>query len=384
MGRLIENLKQLSLTLRDVFILFCPKAISKLFFTDVQYAFLAHPIEFLPDIARKYPFATKLPKWALKLISLFHPPIILSKVTGYRDKNGCPINGYIVFCSLTTRLMLLNENRARKKILQAVKFCEKLNVKLLGLGAFVPIVTDHGAFLRQNNVSMSITNGDAFSAIIAAKNVLKASKLARFDNQKIILAIVGAAGFVGSMSTKILSKHFKNLILIDRNIQKLNEVLNLIKNNKSINIQVSNDVSIVKTADIILTVTNAPGAIIRPHMLKPKSIIVDAAQPRNVSKKVVNEREDVIVIESGIAEIKGLKVNCDFGLKKENEVYSCFAELLLLCWLKNFEEDHIDNISDDYIKILMDNMEEAGIEVAEFRNDKGFIQNGLFKSIFNH
>ncbi len=93
---------------------------------------------------------------------------------------------------------------------------------------------------------------------------------------------------------------------------------------------------------------------VRSDHLKPGSIVIHAAQPRNVSVKVPQERKDVVVIESGVAEVKGLKVNCDFGLRKENEVYSCFAELLLLCWMKEYDEDHVDPISEEYVLKLWD------------------------------
>ncbi|MCX5749126.1 MAG: hypothetical protein NTZ10_02645 [Candidatus Saganbacteria bacterium] len=343
---------------------------------------MAHPIELLPDIARKYPFANNAPKWFLKGISKLHPPVILSKITGYKGRDGRTVDGWVVFCSLSTRMMLLNEKRARTKILKAAKFSEKLDAKLLGLGAFVPIVTDHGAYL-QGKVKMSITNGDAFSAVIAAKNVIKAADLAGLDKEKVKLAVVGAAGFVGSMSSKLLLKYFSDITLIDKNkedVKTLGEELKKKSGNK--NIVVSFDISDIKNADIVLTVTNTPGVIVRSKHLKTKSIIIDAAQPRNVSVKVPYEREDVIVIESGVAEVDGLNVNCDFGLRKENEVYSCFAELLLLCWMREYNEDHVNRISESYVLKLWDEMEKAGIRMASFRNVKQSINTVDFNRVF--
>lgn len=374
----MNNLKEIILTIRDILLHFLPKFVIKIIMGKGDYVFLAHPIELLPDIARKYPFAEKLSKKWLKIISRNHPPIILSKVTGFKGQDGKPIEGWIVFCSLSTRMMLLNNKLARKKILAAAKFSEKLNAKLLGLGAFVPIVTDHGAYL-QGKVNMSITNGDAFSAVIAIKNVLKAVEMACLDKNKIQLAIVGAAGFVGSICSKLSIERFPNIVLIDKNVKGL-EVLykKLIEKGSERNISISEEIGRIYSADLILVVTNTPGVIVRSKHLKPGAIIIDAAQPRNVSAKVPYEREDVIVVESGIAEVEGLDVNCDFGLKKTNEVYSCFAELLLLCWMKIYNEDHIDPIAEDYVRKLWDESERAGIKIADFRNITGFVDKGKF------
>jgi len=379
---MVENLKQILFTIRDILIPILPKLFVRALIGKGEYVFLAHPIELLPDIARKYPFARNSPKWLLKGISKLHPPIILSKITGYKGRDGRSVDGWVVFCSLSTRMMLLNEKRARTKILKAAKLSEKLNAKLLGLGAFVPIVTDHGAFL-QGKVKMSITNGDAFSAVIAAKNVITSSDWAQFDRNNVKLAIVGSAGFVGSMSSKLLLKYFSNLTLVDKNIDGV-KVLGeeLKKRNGNKNIIVSSDINDIKYSDIVLTVTNTPGVIVRSKHLKPKSIVIDAAQPRNVSAKVPYEREDVVVIESGVAEVDGLDVNCDFGLRKESEVYSCFAELLLLCWMREYNDDHIDRISESYVLKLWDEMDKAGIRIADFRNITGFINKDNFDKVF--
>ena len=118
---LASNLKSVASSIRDFSLLFLPSFISQKIMGKGEYVFLAHPIE-LPDITRKCPFASKLPKWLLKIISKYHPPIILSKITGYKGKDGRAIDGWVVFCSLSTRMMLLNEKRARLKILRAARF----------------------------------------------------------------------------------------------------------------------------------------------------------------------------------------------------------------------------------------------------------------------
>ena len=84
---------------------------------------------------------------------------------------------------MSTRMIILHKEHAKKKILAAAKFSEKLGAKLLGLGAFVPIVTEHGTYL-QGKVNMSLPNGDAFSAVIAA-NVIKAAELAGLDGKNL-------------------------------------------------------------------------------------------------------------------------------------------------------------------------------------------------------
>jgi predicted amino acid dehydrogenase len=158
----------------------------------------------------------------------------------------------------------------------------------------------------------------------------------------------------------------------------------LLEKSPTSKIDASDKIDDIINADLILVVTNTPGAIVRSKHLKSGAIVIDAAQPRNVSAKVPCEREDVIVIESGIAEVDGLHVNCDFGLKKENEVYSCFAELLLLCWMNEYDEDHVDPIKEDYVLKLWEVADKAGIKIADFRNITGFVDESKFTELYKH
>ena len=61
--------------------------------------------------------------------------------------------------------------------------------------------------------------------------------------------------------------------------------------------------SALRKADIVITVTSALDSVIDSKDLKPGSVICDVARPRDVSKKVVVERNDVFVIEGGVVDV---------------------------------------------------------------------------------
>lgn len=373
---MLKTLISLFWTFRDLLVLILPASFAKFLVGKGEFVFLAHPLDLLPDIARKYPIASRMPKWLLKIISRYHPPTILGKVKGFRKQDGSIAEGWIVFCSLSTRMMVLKEALAKKKILQAAKFSEKLGGKILGLGAFVPIMTEDGTYLK-GKTKMALTTGSAFSAVIAIQNVLKASKLAKLDFKKCNLAVIGAAGSVGSVCAKALARDFENILLIDKNIPGLDKISTSLKqafNQK--NIIQSDDINKIKDADIVLVVTNTPGAIVRSTHLKPGAMIVDAAQPRNVSIKVPHERKDVVVIESGIAEADSITVDCNIGFESKKEVYSCLAEVLILTWMQSFG-DHVGDVDFDYAMKLWEVADKAGVRVGRFRSCLGMIDEGF-------
>ncbi|MBU3911088.1 MAG: hypothetical protein KKD90_00700 [Candidatus Omnitrophica bacterium] len=373
----METFKQIFVTFRDLLIPFMPRFIVRLLVGKGDFIFMAHAID-LSDFSKKYPFADWLPKNHLKAFSKNLWTIIGSKITGFRLKDGTVSNGWLIFCPLSTRMMVLKKEMARKKIIKAARFAEKLDVKILGLGAFIPILSDDGMLLA-DKVNMAITTGNNFSAVIAAKNVLEISRRVGLDTAKAKLAVVGAAGSVGSVASKLMDAKFKYKILIDKNLAALNKTCEEFSFKHSDTV-ISNNINLIKEADVVLAVTNVPGAVVRSAHLKPGALVVDAAQPKNVSGKIPVERKDVIVVESGIAEAENLKVNFDFGLRKENEVFSCLAEVLLLLWMDRVES-HLGSTDYNYAEELMDVFEGAGIKLADFRNRLGFITQGEIDNI---
>jgi predicted amino acid dehydrogenase len=86
----------------------------------------------------------------------------------------------------------------------------------------------------------------------------------------------------------------------------------------------------LQQADMVLTVTNAIEAVIEPHHLKSGAVVCDVARPRDVSRQVVNARNDVLVIEGGMVRVPGpVNFNFDFGFPP-GMAYACMAETITL------------------------------------------------------
>jgi len=90
------------------------------------------------------------------------------------------------------------------------------------------------------------------------------------------------------------------------------------------------DVSRIREADAIITVTSSDAAIIMPEHLKPGAIICDVARPRDVSVRVAKERKDILVIEGGVVAVPGdVNFNFNFGFP-EKTAYACMSETMIL------------------------------------------------------
>jgi fatty aldehyde-generating acyl-ACP reductase len=340
------------------------------------YAFLVHPPE-ITDVAKKFPIAKLIPKSIIEIIIKHLPPLVGSKITGFRLSDGTKVKGWIVICPLTARQMMEDQELAREKVLASVRLAEKLKCTVIGLGAFTSIVTDGGLYLR-DKVKIGLTTGNAYAAALALENLSLTLTKTNKQLKNCTIAVVGAAGSVGSACAKILASQVKNIILIDKREEELKSLVKEIGSN---NITWFAQLPVPINADAIITATSAAGGIIHAEHLLPGTIVIDCAQPHNVSDQVVKSRDDILVINSGIALIKGLKLNMNVGLRKE-EAFACLGEALTLVWRGwNNKNYSLGQVNPEHVREILEYAPKVGLRVANFRNVKGLIPETDFEKI---
>ncbi len=87
----------------------------------------------------------------------------------------------------------------------------------------------------------------------------------------------------------------------------------------------------------MLTVTSAFEPIIEAEHLRPGAVVCDVARPRNVSRSLVEQRDDVLVIEGGVVDLPGdVDFGFDFGFPP-GKAFACMAETALLALEGRYE-----------------------------------------------
>lgn len=342
----------------------------------MKFAFIVHPRD-LSDVYKKYSFLKFIPSALVNFILLrFWPPVLVSKITGLKSKaDNVPIDGCVISIPLTARQMVEHRDLASKKILDAIIFAKKLGVENVGLGALTSSFSKGGLDLV-DKVDVNITTGHAYTAYNVTKNILELSDILRLDKSKITVAIVGAAGSIGSTSAQILARAgYENLLLVDleRKHHFFEELIrDLKKYNPAISIKCSHQIKDVSDADIIITATNAPEALVKACDLKSGAVVVDDAQPTDVADDVF-ERSDVLVVSAGVVDTPNIKTHFDFGLTKKFDNYCCLAELLILVahkWDNHYVINRATIKSVDEIAVWG---KELGFKLANFQNSRGLI-----------
>ncbi len=333
---------------------------SKFFFkskknTNYSFAFLVHSRGYR-DILRKYPFFKFIPKsvglWIMENLW----PITLSRVTGLKNtKDGSEVKGYVLGITMTAQQMMQNRPKALKKIRQALHLARGKGVALVGLGGLTSSLSGGGHELLDIK-GINITTGHAYTAYNVCETLFKV--VCEFDvpKEKLTIAVVGAAGSVGALCVEILARAgYRHLILIDleRKHTYIQEYLATLKVvNPSVVFKITSEISSVTGADMVITATNAPEALITPELVHDGMVIVDDAQPSDIHPDVL-KIENVLVLEAGVVHTPGVHSNFNYGLKNRTDNFCCMAELLILAshsWNNHYvvrraSLAHVDEIS---------------------------------------
>jgi len=304
-----------------------------------NFAFVIHPIDPKRDVERKFPLLGRyLPVPAIHFLSRFFPPLFISHITGVRSVTGVEIEGWFVACPFTpARMMSVPLPVAYRKIVQTGRLAQKLGAKILGMGAFTSVVGDAGITISKH-LDIPITTGNSFTVAIAAQAVRAAAGRMEMDLSTATVAVVGATGAVGKVCGQLLARECGKVILVALDMVRLEQIKAKIDAEHGAPTYITTNYEAIREADIIVTVTSDLGIIIRSHHLRPGAVVLDVARPRDVSRQVVEERDDVLVIEGGMVEVPGpeLDFGFDFGFPPRM-AYACMAEAMLLALEGRYE-----------------------------------------------
>ena len=366
LGQSLVLLRQI---LRDLLVRFLPGPLARLLITPITFAFIGHP-RTLNDVPRKFPFSRFLPSHLVERWFRYQWPFVASYITGLTLADGTPTTGAMLISPLTTEQMVRNPRLARKRVLQTVRLAEKMGAKIAGLGAFTSIVTRDGKDL-EGKVHLGLTTGNPHSAAIAVQNVLHAAALTNLSLPHATVAIVGGAGSVGSACAKMLARLVGTLVLIDIKKDALRNLMAQLDNQPAV-LEGASSLDRVREADIVIAVTNNPHILLTAEHLKPGAIVIDAAQPKNVSEEIPRQRPDVVVIESAVVNTPGIDVNFDLDLAP-GEALGCLSETMILTAIGWQGHYSLGKAELSQATQIIAAGRPLGFRLAHFRNSVGYV-----------
>ena len=348
-----------------------------------NFAFIIHPIDFKADVVRKYPAFKVIPARILRFMATLWPPVYLSHITGIRSTaTGKEIEGWFYACPLSPDQMIDRPVEAVYRRIEAtIRKAEAHGAKIVGLGAYTSVVGDAGITIA-SQVNIPVTTGDSYTVATAVQATRTSAERLGIDVSTATAAVVGAYGAIGRASTLILARDVARIILIGRDPVRLARVADEARSQGQAEVIVSTDVADMAQADMVLTVTSAVDTIIRAEYLKVGAVVCDVSRPRDVAAEVAQQRDDVLVIDGGMAAVPGdVDFHFDFGFPPRM-AYSCMAETMALAMEGRYESYTLGrNISVAQVDDIQEMAERHGFRLGGIRSFEREVTDEHFERI---
>lgn len=333
-----------------------------------RFAFLIHPMD-MRDVVRFEPRAAGKRQALVEKILEWTPAHKASHITGIRSVNGETQGWFVAIPFLPHQFLGLPREFVYEKIIRGGRIAEELGAEILGLGGFTSVVGDAGITISRR-LNIAVTSGNSYTIATAIEGTLEAARRLEIELPRATAAVIGASGSIGSVCAQMIAREVGKVILVARNAGRLESLAEKIFQATGRQPSYFTDVSVgVKNADIIITATSSTGSIIRPHDLKPGSLICDVALPHDVCREVASLRPDVLVIEGGLVRVPG-EVNFDYDFGYPDGIsLACMAETIILALEGRIENFSLGRgIRIEQVEEIKKLAEKHGFRLAGFRS----------------
>lgn len=249
------------------------------------------------------------------------PPVVAAELTFGMD---AAIWGDLVMTMRQAEQLIMPTGPG--DVLEAVDVAVQRGARVIGLGGLTSRATGGGELVAQHVPgSVTITNGNAYTAALVRRNVADVVEALGFDRTARV-AVVGCTGSVGVAATPLLAAAGHDLILVGRTVRSIQERLPDLAGEH----RCTDTVEALADADVVVLLTSNPEAQLRPKHVRPGAVVLDFTEPVNIRPEAIPGFETcgVSVLRGGRARIPGYRSSHDLG-GDPRDCYACCAETYL-------------------------------------------------------
>lgn len=338
-----------------------------------KFAFLLHPLR-LTDITGHFRALRYVPQGLIRSAFRQVAPFKVSTIRGVQSATGARAEGYFI------ALPLLPDDILQapwpwmlKRLLQGGHVAEELGAEIFGLGAFTKVVGDRGVSVNAG-LRIPVTTGNSYTAASAVEGALYGVDRMGHDRRSVRAAVIGASGAIGAAVSHLVAREVGELVVCARRVEPLEEVRTRVLADLPEGLPVpvvrveTDPRAAARGADLVFTITSSSEVLLDPEDLAPGSVVCDVARPRNVSEKVLELRDDVLVIDGGVIAVPGpVEFGFSFGFPP-GTAEACIAETMILCLERRLEPYTLGaDIPTAKVLEIADLAKKHGFKVAGFR-----------------
>ena len=264
-----------------------------------KFVFVVHPLS-IDDIERYEPSAKGKGRAIVYKIMEWMPPWAAVHVTGVRTPDGRETEGWFVSAALFPEQMVeFPREEVYKRILRAIEIGAELGAEVAGLGAFTGVVGDGGVTVAERS-PIPVTTGNSLTIAAGIQSLFRGADEMGIDAKEATAVVVGATGSIGSACVQLIAPKVKHIVMVARNNTRLAKFHESIAGTLPCSSSYTTEISeAVRQGQLILTATSSTQDVIQPEDLQTGAVVCELSLPHDVSRRVAQERPDVLVTEGG-------------------------------------------------------------------------------------
>ncbi|MDZ7832043.1 MAG: hypothetical protein U5L07_09865 [Desulfobacterales bacterium] len=347
-----------------------------------DFALIGHPfnMDHLYRYLKHHKPDLKQPRREL-LLKLFEwTPPFADRQISVTSRTGRTIRGSMIICPLLPEMLEVSDNRRFRtlcveKVIGALELAGRQGTRIAGLGGFTSIADgDQGGRVAEKVPEMAVSSGNTLTAMAAVDGVIRASKLLGVDMTEATIAVIGAAGDIGTACCRFLVSKVKRLILVSRFAFNLRRIADELKTNGRAEViaDMGREKALAK-ADGVITAASAAAPIFCPGDFKPGAIVCDVGYPKNIFTDYEMDQSKIFLFSGGLlASPSPVLMSYDAGLPDPNILYGCWSETIVLALEDRFQSFSLGRgrITPEKMRIIWDLAMKHGFKPAPFFFDE--------------
>ncbi|HVR46254.1 MAG TPA: shikimate dehydrogenase [Candidatus Binatia bacterium] len=341
-----------------------------------KFCFVIHPLSF-DDIARYEPGAKGKGEPILRKIMEWMPPYAAVHVTGVRAPDGRETEGWFVAAPLLPQqLMDFPREEVYRRVLGAIEIGAQRGAHVAGLGAFTGVVGDAGITINERS-PIPVTTGNSLTIAAGVQSLFRGASEMGIDPASSTAAVIGATGSIGAACVRLIAPKVKRIVLVARNETRLRKFHESVEPTLPCASEHTTDLtSAVRSARLILTATTSTQDVIEPEDLQTGAVVCELSLPHDVSRRVAQQRPDVLVVEGGNMVVPGSprfdrvrEPGTEFDLNlPPRTALACMSETMILALEGRLEPYTLGRgISLERVVEISEMAERCGFSLADMR-----------------
>lgn len=252
--------------------------------------------------------------------------------------SGADCEGLLWYLPLTAHEILTDRQQTLRRVLQGIDELHAAGAEIVGLGGATSIIGQRGESTARK-ASLPVTSGNsltAYSGYKALLNIFDRLGVAAADAR---VAIVGYPGSIALSVANLLLAHGCRLLLVHRRKDESDDrLLSHLASDHRGCVSMAADIEEAYADTQFYVAATSAGSVIDSSRLKPGSVVIDMALPRDVIETPAL-RDDVLIVDGGyMSATEQVKLSGQImEMAPTQQINGCVAETMVLALEKRAE-----------------------------------------------